>query len=176
MRSTGKGIPRIQVLLGVVLTTLCWSSASAQNPCTRVGQEICQNGQVYRCEQVGSEIGPIFQNRPCTVSVPTLEGTWRGSGHQSPAGSGGADYPIVMTITNNGGSIDYPSLGCGGSLSRLSGGAGSAQYQEHITHGNDKCVDGGSISVNLVNGRLSWTWVGQQSGQRYTVIAVLERR
>ena len=107
------------------------------------------------------------------VNVPSLNGTWRGTGHQTPAGPGGADYPVVMVIGAGGGSIDYPSLSCGGSLTRLSGGATSAQFRESITYG--RCVNGGTISVNLVNGRLAWTWTGQEGGTRYTVIAVLER-
>jgi hypothetical protein len=74
-----------------------------------------------------------------------------------------------MSITQGGGSIDYPSLSCGGSLTELSNGGTSAEFQEHITYG--KCIDGGTITVNLVNGRLAWTWLG--SG--VNVIAVLER-
>src|SRR5208282_3960794 len=39
-----------------------------------------------------------------------LSGVWRGQGHQSPAGSEGADWSIVMTIRDGDGSIEYPSL------------------------------------------------------------------
>lgn len=165
---------RFSALLGLVLAALSAVSASAQNPCSRVGQEICQSGAVYRCEKTGSEITPIFQNRKCVVSVPSLAGTWRGVGHQSPAGKSGADYPVVMTIGANGASIDYPSLRCGGSLTRLSGGGTTAQYREHISYGN--CLNGGLVTVNLVRGKLSWSWSGRQGATQYSVIAVLERR
>jgi hypothetical protein len=164
---------RVSLVLGLALAALGSIPASAQNPCSRVGQEVCQKGSVYRCEKTGSEITPIFQNRKCVVNVPSLVGTWRGVGHQSPAPKGGADYPIVMVIGGNGGSIEYPSLRCGGSLARLSGAATSAQFREQITHGN--CINGGTVSVNLFRGRLSWTWIGQASGKQYSVIAVLER-
>jgi hypothetical protein len=110
------------------------------------------------------------------VSAQTLDGTWRGTVHQSPAGEDASDYPVVMVITTSGGSIDYPTLGCGGSLRRLSGGNTSAQFRENITRGADKCVNGGIISVNLSQGRLSWTYRGQQGGNTYTGNAVLERR
>ncbi len=140
--------------------------------CGYVGEEFCQNGQVYRCEKTGSELTPIFQNRPCTVSVPSLTGTWTGSGHQSPAGKT-SDYPIIMMISDDGGSIQYPSLSCGGSLTRLSGDSTSAQYRETITYG--QCINGGTITVRLFQGRLSWTWVGQAGGTQYNVIAVLAR-
>jgi hypothetical protein len=146
---------------------------AAQPQCGRVGEEFCQQGFIYRCEQTGSELTPIFQNRPCTVDAPSLEGTWHGEGHQSPASETGSDYPIAMTISNGGGSIDYPSLGCGGSLALISGSATSAQYRETITYGG--CISGGTVSVNLFQGRLSWTWMGEYEGQQYNVIAVLER-
>lgn len=148
--------------------------AVAQNPCSRVGQEICQQGSVYRCEKAGSEIAPIFQNRRCVVNVPGLAGTWGGTGRQTPAGPSGSDYPVVMTIGSGGGKIDYPSLGCGGSLSLVSGNPTSAQYRENITYG--KCINGGAVSVNLFRGRLSWSWSGSHAGKQYNVIAVLERR
>jgi hypothetical protein len=162
---------RIQILLGVMLTTVCLSPASAEQ-CSYVGQEICINGEVYRCEQTGrSVLTPIRQNRTCTVSAQSLKGTWRGSGHSVVQGT---DYPIVMTINGTEGEIDYPTLHCGGTLTRISGDGTSAQYREHITYGD--CIDGGNISVNLVRGRMAWTWSGQDSGKQYTVIAVLERR
>lgn len=165
-----------KILAGHFLVAALPTTAMAQNPCTRVGQEICQQGQVYRCEQTASVITPIFQNRKCVVERTSLNGTWRGSGHQSPAGPGGADYPIVMTIGPGGGSIDYPSLGCGGTLSLVSASATSAQYRESITRGADKCITGGLVTVNLFRGRLSWTWAGSHQGKQYNVIGVLEAK
>ena len=149
------------------------ASASAQ--CARVVQELCQNGQVYRCERTGSELTPIFQNRLCAVSVPSLNGIWRGTGHQSPAGKTGSDWSIAMTITDGGGSIDYPSLSCGGTLTQLSRNPTSAQFRETITYGERDCIDGGTITVRLFNGRLSWTWFGVSRGKQYNAIAVLTR-
>jgi hypothetical protein len=148
---------------------------TAQTSCGRVGQEMCQNGQTYRCEQTGSELTPIFQNRPCTVNVPSLTGTWRGTGHQSPAGTAGADWTIAMTIGDSGGSIQYPSLSCGGSLTQISRDALSAQYRETITFGKNACIDRGTITVRYFNGNLSWTWIGQSGGKQYNAIAVLTR-
>lgn len=162
------------LMLGVPLLFAVPSAARAQdNPCTKVGQEVCQQGQVYRCEQAGSEIGPIFQNRKCVVS--TLMGVWRGTGHQSPAGAAGADYPVVMTLKNDGGSIDYPSLGCGGALTWLSRDTGSGQLRETITYGGNRCANGGLITVRLSGARLSWTWTEVVQGDPMSVIAVLSR-
>lgn len=89
--------------------------------CAREGEELCQKGQTYRCEKTGSELTPIFQNVPCVVNATGLNGIWTGSGHQSPAGAAGADWAIAMTIGDGAASIDYPSLGCGGSLTQMPG-------------------------------------------------------
>ena len=149
--------------------------AQSMPECSYVGQEFCIKGKVYRCEKTGSEITPIFTNGDCVVSAQTIEGTWHGTVHQSPAGES-SNYPVVMVISAGGGSIDYPTLGCGGSLTRLSGGNTSAQFRENITHGGDRCINGGTISVNLSQGSLSWSYRGQQEGQTYTGSAMLERR
>jgi hypothetical protein len=63
--------------------------------CGFEGEELCQDGQTYRCEKTGSELTPIFQNRPCVVNAQSLNGTWTGMGHQSPAGATGADWSIT---------------------------------------------------------------------------------
>jgi len=163
------------ILIAAIIVVIDAGEAPAQNPCTRVGQEICQKGQVYRCLQAGSEITPIFQNRSCVVQLPSLNGTWRGMGHQSPAGSSGSDWSIAMTIRDGGGSIEYPSLSCGGTLTQISRDATSAQYREAITHGRNACIDGGTITVRYVNGQLAWTWFGSGGGKQYNAVAVLAR-
>ncbi|MFD2058582.1 hypothetical protein ACFSQT_37500 [Mesorhizobium calcicola] len=154
------------------------SASAAFAQCAREGEELCQGGQTYRCEKTGSELTPIFQNVPCAVNVPaqTLTGTWVGSGHQSPAGDAGADWSIAMTIRDDGASIDYASLGCGGSLSQTSRDETSAEFHESITSGQDKCIDGGDITVRFFKGNLSWTWVGKADGQPYNAVAVLTRQ
>jgi len=167
---------RLGTVIAIMMIFAAAGEASAQ--CVKQGDELCQNGQTYRCEKTGSELTPIFQNLPCTVNVPaqTLAGTWVGSGHQSPAGDAGADWSIAMTIRDDGASIDYPSLGCGGSLSQTSRDGTSAEFHESITYGQDKCIDGGDITVRFFKGNLSWTWVGQADGQPYNAVAVLKRK
>jgi hypothetical protein len=164
-------------LWAIIVPTVIFATAGgAFAQCTREGDESCQNGQTYRCEKAGSELAPIFQNRPCVVNVPSLTGTWVGSGHQSPAGGAGADWSIAMTINDGSASIDYPSLGCGGSLAQISRDDASAEYRESIAYGQDKCIDGGTITVRFFRGNLSWTWVGQANGQPYNAVAVLTRQ
>jgi hypothetical protein len=52
----------------------------------------------------------------------------------------------------------------------------SAEYHESITYGQDKCIDGGNITVRFFKGNLSWIWVGQADGQPYNAVAVLKRK
>ncbi|MEO5758748.1 MAG: hypothetical protein ABIQ51_18010 [Mesorhizobium sp.] len=160
----------------VVLFILAAAGDAFAAECTREGEEMCQGGQTYRCEKTGSELTPIFQNIPCGVNAQSLTGTWIGKGHQSPAGAGGADWAIAMTINDGSASIDYPSLSCGGSLSQTSRDDTSAEYHESITYGQDKCIDGGTVTVRFFKGNLSWTWVGKADGQSYNAVAVLTRK
>jgi hypothetical protein len=106
---------------------------------------------------------------------PGLNGVWRGTGHQTPAGDSGADWTIAMTINASGSSIDYPSLHCGGTLTQLSRTDTSAEFREHITYGQNRCVDGGTIMVKYQKNQLAWSWFGNQGGKQYTAIAVLDR-
>jgi hypothetical protein len=79
---------------------------------------------------------------------------WSGAGHQTPVGASGlANYLIVMTINENGGSTDYPALRCGGIVTRIGGSESSATFREHITYG--ECTDGGIITVHLRNEELA---------------------
>ncbi|UVK46119.1 hypothetical protein BPNPMPFG_001727 [Mesorhizobium sp. AR07] len=165
---------RLGAVIAAMMIFAVAGEAGAQ--CAKEGDELCQSGQTYRCEKTGSELTPIFQNVPCVVNVPSLTGTWVGSGHQSPAGDAGADWSIAMTINDGGASIDYPSLGCGGPLSQTSRDNTSAEYHESITYGRDKCIDGGTVTVRFFKGNLSWTWVGQADGQPYNAVAVLTRQ
>jgi|SRR5262245_36510213 len=104
------------------------------------------------------------------ASGKSINGKWSGAGHQTPVGASGlANYLIVMTINGSSGSIDYPALHCGGTVTRIGGSESSAIFREHITHG--QCTDGGTITVNLRNGELAWTWVGSSGN----VLAVMTR-
>lgn len=159
----------------VVASAIYLSSAGiASAQCAREGQELCQNGQVARCERTGSELTPILQPRLCVVDARSINGTWRGVGTQSPAGPSGS-WSIVMTIGDSGGSIDYPSLGCGGVLTPLSRTATSAVFRERLTYGQDICLDDEMIAVNLVDGNLVWRAEGDLGGQHFVATSTLSR-
>jgi hypothetical protein len=109
------------------------------------------------------------------LAQSSLNGTWRGMGHQSSASGAGSDWSIAMTIKPDGSSIDYPSLSCGGTLTQVSRTDTSAEFREHITYGQKSCIDGGTVTIRLQNGQLAWTWFGTQSGKLINASAVLGR-
>ena len=101
----------------------------------------------------------------------SINGMWTGSSHQTAVGHL-AYSTITMTISGNGGTIDYPDLHCGGMIARVGDGGSSGTFREHITHGMDKCADGGTITVRAHDSQLDWAWAGS-SGK--SVVAVLTR-
>ncbi len=134
----------------------------------------------------------IYQRQPQTETVtqpqaaisttapapapPSMVGTWRGQGHQIPKLGGAGEWSIVMTIESAGGSIEYPSLGCGGTLTLISNDGSLAQYREHITHmTGSTCIDGGLITVNSVKGVLAWAWTVVYQDQQINAVAALSR-
>src|SRR5690606_21172208 len=102
------------------------------------------------------EAADLIREAAAASASEALTGTWTGSGNETRDGAESTSYPVVMRISEGGGSIDYPSLGCGGSLTALSASGEEARFREHITYG--ECVDGGTIEVKLSGGKLDWRW------------------
>jgi hypothetical protein len=97
-----------------------------------------------------------FLAAPAASQDPS--GVW--TGIVSQPGSKSGTYPMRMTLNSaSGGSIDYPSLGCGGSLSG-GGSAGDYTYTERITYGRERCIDGGTIHLVLSGEQAYWEWTG----------------
>jgi hypothetical protein len=132
-------------------------------------------GAVQRLQAVEAAAASA-QGRPHQVNTPSLTGTWRGTAHQIPAGAAGSNWSMLMTIDGETGSIRYPSLHCGGTLTFLSGGTSSAQYRESITYGESACITGGVITASYSSGQLAWSWSGQSGGQAVSAVALLTRQ
>jgi hypothetical protein len=93
---------------------------------------------------------------PVQAQDPT--GVWTGTVNQPGSRSG--SYPMRMTLESaRGGSIDYPSLGCGGTVFGGCSG-GNYTYTEKIEYGRDRCIDGGSIHLVLQGENAFWEWSG----------------
>jgi hypothetical protein len=80
-----------------------------------------------------------------SLSGDTLSGSWSGTLTQNkPAET----YQVRLQLSGSSGSSDYSSLGCGGTLT-LQGQQGSTfTYRESMTYGQDKCIDGCTVSVS----------------------------
>lgn len=88
----------------------------------------------------------------------TPEGNWRGLVKQSGYGA----YLVIMQLDrlvkgSRCGTIEYPSLKCGGSLTLIEIQGPLYILKENLTSGN--CIKGGVIHLQKQNdGNLSWTW------------------
>jgi hypothetical protein len=90
-------------------------------------------------------------------------GTWTGTGYQFDNGS---TWTIRMAITalkvGAVNQIDYPSIGCGGTLtvSKVTTRGRPVLYlREKLEYGHRACVDNGAVRlVRIRNGRLNWRW------------------
>ena len=99
------------------------------------------------------------------VDWSRLLGTWEGVASRPEAGI----YDVDITIDSsregqNCGSIDYTSLDCGGTLI-CKGTAGEfATFEERLTYGQTRCIDGGVVFVRESNTVLKYLWRRTVSG------------
>ncbi len=107
----------------------------------------------------------------CTVlppAGPPPTGNWSGSTTQG--GVSAAHKAYVTNINLNGlagGSIDYPSLRCGGRLVFTHMHGTTAMYKEQLTSGKRLCVDNGIVSIAPMAGTgdvyFLWRLAGNQN-------------
>lgn len=97
------------------------------------------------------------------VHAVGLGGTWTGQVTQSNTSE---TYPVEMHLYGSIGSIGYPTLGCGGNLEFMRSDGTSFWYRERLTHGRDKCIDGGVIEIRShpLGDPTSWVWTWTGSG------------
>lgn len=90
---------------------------------------------------------------PAAAAQDEVAGIWAGVGFQiSPTGER-SSWVIRLRIDAAGnGLIDYPSLECGGTLTRLAGPV--AEYREQITWGQENCVDNGVVGLSVRKGKI----------------------
>jgi hypothetical protein len=84
-------------------------------------------------------------------------GGWTGTGLQVDRAGVQSSWTISMRVRADITSpIEYPSLGCKGTLHEVRRYATEIEYREEITQGD--CVTGGKLVVRLIDGRLLWFW------------------
>ena len=100
-----------------------------------------------------------------------LTGTWSGEGRQWDDGDRtrepSATWPLRLTLNAAGtpsGSVDYPTLGCGGTLEYVGpnrdAGAqpGDMVFLEKLTYGTESCADGGTVLLRPSGRDLIYAW------------------
>ena len=99
--------------------------------------------------------------------VPAAEArplSWVGTGVQSERGMRPMRWTIRLAFDRDGnGRIAYPSLACGGSLTRLRVVGRVAEFRERIRYGRRICVDNGTVKIVTHGNRLSWRWTGEHT-------------
>lgn len=116
---------------------------------------------------------------PSTAVADSILGRWTGTVEQYPVGTS-QTYTADMTLTSpTSGTIDYPSLNCGGTLS--GGGSGGVyRFRESIRYGRVTsanpagCFDG-NIDMTVHGDTMTWQWSGSFEGQSYSVSGTLRR-
>lgn len=113
---------------------------------------------------------------------PAYVGTWTGEA-TDVQGERVTKYPVVMTLERTRGTIEYPSLKCGGRLTGIGQSSPYVFFIETITHGgldetnsaNGGCISG-AITVRITGDKLGWGWVGVYGGRSISAYAVLSRK
>lgn len=92
-----------------------------------------------------------------------LGGTWSGTVTQS---DNNQSYTVEMELYGGRGTINYPSLRCGGNLLLASEHDKTVSYRESLTFGKDKCIDGGlvQLSPHPSGDPTMWNWRWDGSG------------
>jgi tetratricopeptide (TPR) repeat protein/TM2 domain-containing membrane protein YozV len=104
----------------------------------------------------------------------TAAGIWVGEGRQT----NGSSWSIRLTLLpesapgKRGADIEYPSLGCGGTLVRQA--TASLAFQEILDHGLGKCIDRGFVTLTY-NSRVDSLQFEYRNGPGADASAVLRR-
>lgn len=106
-------------------------------------------------------VAPVMAQEPALPDAFT--GHWEGTGAQrNPT----AEWPVTLTLTGGHpgdvvGTIDYPTLACGGELTLQSAdtSAASVELAEDLTFGEAVCADGGIVHLAILSdGSLDFQW------------------
>jgi hypothetical protein len=107
---------------------------------------------------IGSLLSSTIVASPATAQ--TLFGRWCGEADQIGPGSFRSQWAANLVLEGPTGRMDYPSLGCGGTLAfeRVEGSI--ALYRERIDYGHGRCIDSGLIGIEALGATIRWQWNG----------------
>jgi hypothetical protein len=99
--------------------------------------------------------------RPAPAPASSCLGRWQGTG-----GNGGEPWSIDMRVTAEEGArcgtIEYPSLRCGGHLVDCHRRGDVVTWTEVYTHNPGTCAPAGRIDARCEADLMRWTWTGQE--------------
>ncbi|HJQ55916.1 MAG TPA: hypothetical protein VJ890_03365 [Vineibacter sp.] len=128
---------------------------------------------MIRCASLALAV--ILVAVPAPAQEP-LSGNWSGLGLEVSGNSETQIYPIDVRLdASGGGAIDYPDLGCGGSLTPLRTVGGVREFRETLSYGIDNCVDGGTVGLFPKDDRLIFYWTGEGTAQPDSVVSAVLR-
>ncbi len=87
-------------------------------------------------------------------------GSWCGIAEQTNPDGEKSYWSAAMVLRGVEGTMEYPSLDCGGTLAYERSDGAIHFYREQITWGRDRCLDGGLVAVEPVGTGVRWEWTG----------------
>ena len=102
------------------------------------------------------------------AGAQTLSGQWCGWAVQTGPGDNRTEWSAILILKGPTGSMEYPSLACGGTLTFEGTNGNVHLYRERIDYGRDRCLDGGLVGVEPVGTSMRWEWSG--SGAKATAL------
>lgn len=107
---------------------------------------------------------------PTDSHAQGLTGAWEGEATQDDPP---LTYKLEINLNGNRGTYNYPSLRCGGTLEFIKADGTTFWYQEHLTYGKDKCIDGGIIQMRQYPLGDNTIWAWQWEGEGITIRGLL---
>jgi len=104
------------------------------------------------------------------VPQTNFSGLWEGTGTQYDSNS---SWSIRLTAVGGEYSIEYPSLGCGGTLTLLSNGPSKLELNESLSYGASRCVNNGKIVLEKTHEnsvKFRWFYSNGREGASGTLV------
>lgn len=107
-----------------------------------------------------------------------LFGTWTGNAIQVGRAGG---YPLTITISAKSAETDYPSLNCGGTLTKVGTKGDDSFFVETITRGgfdpaSSKGCLSGTVTLVKAGDQMIWGWIGTFGGKPVVAYSTLSKQ
>jgi hypothetical protein len=115
-----------------------------------------------------------FAGADAAPAAQGLTGHWSGVVNQTGPGQKPQQFVATLTLNGDAGTMDYPTMECGGDVALVSRSAAGLVYRETINRGQG-CLSGGVITVQPSKASVLWRWDGAPgitvSGRLYRIAA-----